>query len=247
MDSDIIYKYVDFDTGINKILIDKTIKFTNPTAFNDPFDCDEELISLHIDEEFLSAFINRKLPNKNREEKRKILKGMLINKMQYKSRFFDELQKQKERFRISCFSKTEMEILMWSHYANKHSGICIGFQRSGFHGNPDCAPAEVKYFDKYITYRYDIDNLEAFKGWITTKYEKWSYEEEVRLINNKKIEIISFEQELVKEVVFGCKVKQSEIIQAIQDLKTDGYNKIEFYKMVKEKNRFNLNKEILNL
>ena len=62
MGSDIIYKYIDFDTGINNILVCKSLKFTNPNEFNDPFDCDEELISLNITEKFLSDFINRNQP-----------------------------------------------------------------------------------------------------------------------------------------------------------------------------------------
>ena len=246
MDSDIIYKYIDFDTGINNILVCKSLKFTNPNEFNDPFDCDEELISLNITEKFLSDFINRNQPNKNRDEKRRLLREMLKGEKRFISIFNAELQKQKDQFRVSCFSKTEKEILMWSHYANKHRGICIGFQKSGFSRNPDSIPTEVIYLDEFRPIDYESGNLEAFKGWLTTKSDKWSYEEEVRLFNYKKKEIISFEQELVKEIIFGCKVEESEITKTIQNLKIKGYSQSEFYKMVKVKNCFKLNKEKIN-
>lgn len=246
MNSDIIYKYDNFDSGINKILIEQTLKFTNPIEFNDPFDCDEGLISLNISEEFLADFIKRTQPNKNRDEKRRLLKDILSDKKRSLTIFKKELQKQKEQFRVCCFSKTEKEILMWSHYADKHSGICIGFQKSGFKRNQEFAPVEVKYMNEFKPYDYELGNLKAFKGWLTTKSDKWFYEEEVRLLNIKKKEIISFEQNLVKEVIFGCKVNESVVTSTIQQLKIIGYSKIEFYKMVKVKNCFKLDKEKIN-
>jgi len=246
MDSDIIYKYIDFDTGINKILACKSLRFTNPIEFNDPFDCDEKLISLNITGKFLSDFISRHEPDKNREEKRRLLKEMSRDTNRFMSIFSAKLQKQKELFRVSCFSKTDKEILMWSHYAKKHSGICIGFQKSGFNGKPDSVVAEVKYLVEYKPFNYDTNNSEAIKGWLTTKSDKWIYEEEVRLINNKKKEIIFFNQDQVKEIIFGCKVEESEILQTIQKLKIFGYNQSEFYRMVKMKNCFKLNKEKIN-
>lgn len=246
MSSDILYKYVDLEAGINKILIDKTIKFTNPIEFNDPFDCDEDLIHLNITERFLCEFISRKQPNKNREERRKLQKEISNHKKRFEAIFNVMLKKQKEKFRVSCFSKTEREILMWSHYADKHGGMCIGFEKSGFERNPDFAPAEVRYLNEFKPYEYDMDNMEAFKGWLTTKSERWFYEKEVRLINNQRKDIISFDKKHVKEVIFGIKVCESEIIKVIKNLIKEGYNHTEFYKMEKEKNYFRLNKNKIN-
>lgn len=246
MDSEIIYKYIDFDTGINKILASQSLKFTNPSEFNDPFDCDEELISLKITDKFLLDFINRNKTDEHRDEKRQLIKEMSSDKKRFISIFNAQLQKQKEMFRVSCFSKTDKEILMWSHYANKHKGICIGFHKSGFNGNPDSVVAEVKYLIEYEPFNYAINNFEAIKGWLTTKSNKWIYEEEVRLINNKKKEIVFFNHVQVKEVIFGCKVEESEILNTIQNLRVLGYNQSKFYRMVKVKNCFKLSKELIN-
>ena len=37
----------------------------------------------------------------------------------------DTLYSDKNKYGISCFSKNYNEILMWSHYADNHNGICI--------------------------------------------------------------------------------------------------------------------------
>jgi hypothetical protein len=46
-------------------------------------------------------------------------------------KFREELERITSKFLknsyVSCFSKTNNEFLMWSHYASKHSGICLEF------------------------------------------------------------------------------------------------------------------------
>ena len=35
---------------------------------------------------------------------------------------------QPSMLKISCFSEEPDNMLLWSHYGNKHTGICIGFK-----------------------------------------------------------------------------------------------------------------------
>lgn len=37
---------------------------------------------------------------------------------------------EKDKSLISCSSELNNEVLMWSHYREKHKGICIGFNFS---------------------------------------------------------------------------------------------------------------------
>ena len=246
MNSDILYKYIDFGSGIDKILIGKTLKFSDPVKFNDPFDCADELICLTKIEEFIHGYISRKHANKNRVEKRKLLNKLLRNKAKVMSIFNDMINEQKENVRVSCFSKTESEILMWSHYANKHGGLCIGFEKVGFKELTDVTLVEINYLEEFKPYDFQIDATEAIKGWLTTKSNKWKYEMEVRLLNVQKRDIISFEPKLVKEVIFGLKVNKKIINQTVRNLIKEGYNHTEFYAMEKEENHFRLIKNKIN-
>lgn len=134
---------------------------------------------------------------------------------------------------ISCFSKRYDSILMWSHYGDKHKGICIEFDR------PKNDFLDVKYskkrckFDLEDTTRrvlgYMLSNEEADvndKGLIRciskpfiVKSLDWKYEEEVRCILSPNSEGVSKLEELslytmptsITKIYVGCKVdKESE-------------------------------------
>jgi len=36
-------------------------------------------------------------------------------------------EKKKQTTFVTCFSEVENNLLLWSHYADKHKGACIGF------------------------------------------------------------------------------------------------------------------------
>jgi Protein of unknown function (DUF2971) len=95
--------------------------------------------------------------------------------------------------------------LMWSHYANNHSGLVLGFDetneffRSPRHGQPDDAGGarKVKYsserpkFDPLIDMSLiddltDEDAISFFDKMFFTKSQEWDYEEEWRMIKGLK-------------------------------------------------------------
>jgi len=129
---------------------------------------------------------------------------------------------------ISCFSKRYDSILMWSHYGDKHKGICIEFER------PEKDFLDVKYskkrckFDLEDTTRrvlgYMLSNEEVDvndKGLIRcisepfiVKSLDWQYEEEVRCILSPNSEGVIVGDELslytmptrITKIYIGCKV-----------------------------------------
>ena len=84
-----------------------------------------------------------------------------------------------------CFSKIWKNPVLWSHYGDKHKGICLGFDII------DEWAYEIDYVGERL--KDDIeghvsDMLEETLGHklLTTKFEHWHYEEEVRMIVNLK-------------------------------------------------------------
>ena len=81
---------------------------------------------------------------------------------------------------ILCFSKNWSSPVMWSHYANRHTGLCLGFDV------PDELLGIVSYSRKRLV--ADIErltnpasvNLKWAQRFLFTKYEHWKYENEVR-------------------------------------------------------------------
>jgi Protein of unknown function (DUF2971) len=82
---------------------------------------------------------------------------------------------------LLCFSRKWSNPVLWSHYADKHHRLCLGFDI------PDQHAKEVTYVGRRLkaeienTNFSDDNNSPGYKL-ITTKYKHWQYEIEVRLI-----------------------------------------------------------------
>lgn len=114
-----------------------------------------------------------------------------------------------------CFSEKWSNPVIWSHYAGRHKGICLGFNVS----NKLLAP--VKYTAKrraknIIDGDGKITIDEKFMlSLLTTKYASWKYEREFRIFvaldhNTKKSGkyFKSFDKDIVlREVILGAERK----------------------------------------
>ena len=111
---------------------------------------------------------------------------------------------------VLCFSRNWGDPLLWSHYADKHRGVCIGFDVQ------DDQVTRVTYTEnRLVISARDVDNASEEEGkslmvrLLSTKYIGWQYEEEVRAY-------ISLEEKNSSTglyyVDFGEKLKLKEII-----------------------------------
>ena len=109
--------------------------------------------------------------------------------------------------------------LLWGHYADKHKGICLGFDV------PDHHLSEVDYVRQRFLAPEVID--EPFmKKLLLTKFEHWRYEEEYRAYVSLKDEIdghyyADFSDNLsLKQVIVGdqSRITRDQISLALGDL-----------------------------
>lgn len=103
---------------------------------------------------------------------------------------FEALKKQISKdIGILCFSKSWQNPVQWSHYADKHKGLCLVFEMKQENA------LEVEYIEE----RYDTEfTNKLFEGrlhspeinkWISSKYIHWKYEQEYRYIIDLKNKI----------------------------------------------------------
>jgi hypothetical protein len=111
----------------------------------------------------------------------------------------DEVAK---NFGVNCFSKNWKNPVQWAHYADKHKGICLGF---------DIDSKELKKVN-YVSKRLKpagTPSEELIFKIFRTKYIHWSYEEEYRVFIELTDEedgmyFINFKGNMVlKEVIVG--------------------------------------------
>lgn len=77
---------------------------------------------------------------------------------------------------ILCFSRNWDNLLLWSHYAASHTGLCLGFDI------PDEYCLDVHYQPNLLQINSPEDvNEDLVTRMLRTKHESWSYEQEVRL------------------------------------------------------------------
>jgi hypothetical protein len=81
---------------------------------------------------------------------------------------------------LLCFSKAWHNPVLWSHYASKHRGMCLGFDVA------DGLLQDVQYTKDRLSVPY-IENMpevrldeDFVRELLRTKFEHWAYEEEVR-------------------------------------------------------------------
>lgn len=82
---------------------------------------------------------------------------------------------------VLCFSKTWSNPVLWSHYADKHRGLGLGFDI------PDDWTVEVSYTGARLKPELEHSLPSGKNGsfgqkLLTTKFSHWRYEEEVRTI-----------------------------------------------------------------
>jgi len=81
--------------------------------------------------------------------------------------------KMAQHYGMLCFSKNWHNTVLWSHYATKHRGVCLGFDVDDQYLRPV----------SYVAERPDLQippTEETAQHLLFTKYCDWSYEEEVR-------------------------------------------------------------------
>ena len=99
----------------------------------------------------------------------------------------------------------------WSHYADQHRGICLGFDV------PENTTTKIRYtntvlkFDKNLLSKSEDEKLKFFLDLSTTKFEHWIYEQEHRksiCLNpdeaRERLNFVDFSNELnLSEVIVG--------------------------------------------
>jgi hypothetical protein len=113
-----------------------------------------------------------------------------VSKEQFESkiqkRFTEIIEESNNNIKITCFSESNSSLLMWSHYADKHKGICIEWD---FLDDDTLRPFlnPIIYHDQ--VYKLELlEDLNMLKkvGSSLIKSKEWEYEAEWRLISMKQ-------------------------------------------------------------
>jgi hypothetical protein len=232
------------------------IYFSKPREFNDPFDCFVDEIVDGTEDEFEHYL---KCKGKTNEYIQEIIRQKIAGELNFDDLLKDD--KSQDFFKVFCLAKNFDNILMWSHYADNHKGICIGFRIGVWHESLalKCKPGFLKQFPqqfpdgndffplfhvKYDDNRPDPYNLirknkDIIKDFIYNKGKCWAYEDEYRIVLNDEILLgnpAQVEDNEIEEIIFGLRTPsniKAKIIGIIKSCRNSNAKIYEIKKMNK--------------
>ncbi len=222
----IFYQYQKLENEYVKTIKEQCVYVSDPSKFRDPYDCWGILLS--------------DIKNYNAEK--------LIHAEQ-------KLRRGVQQLGVICLTSSWDNQLMWSHYADSHAGMCLGFKVIDLIQNDG-----ENFFLLPVQYA-DITPIPISEAWhdeetnlaskatsisfLRTKIPDWHYEREWRFLcspkhRGKKRNLSNFGLEL-KEIIFGQYVPLDKREDTINSLTTAKIN-IDYYKIEFDRKLLSLSK-----
>lgn len=228
----LIYKYVRINCDTKNALKESYLWFSSPKSLNDPFDLKWQFTD-RWRKELLDSF---KFSSESYSE--------IFNKMKNDDQFIEYFQQHivdNIGITVCCFTEKDDDILMWSHYACNHTGVCLMYNLENM-PNLFERLRKVKYSPDYPV----ADNMEkeVSERCISTKSLHWGYEQEWRLLAQEGGKYL-IKKESLKGIIFGCRTSAEHINELIKICSDAGYTNLEFYRMHENRREYKLDKKRL--
>jgi len=213
-----LYKYREINEFTFKIFEDSSLFFASPNLFNDPYD------SFYTEKNGLQDMAKRL--------------GQPFNDGHKK----EQIQKFKKNVAILSLSHNSDNILLWSHYADDHKGICLEFEIDDYdnffndktidnrplqytktpaildiHRHQEALiPAKNGGFLEGPRYSTNSIDAQCFDA-LFIKNKIWTYEEEYRFVKRGKPFSAHFQPSNLKSVIIGSECESTFLIKALLD------------------------------
>lgn len=245
----LLYQFQKIDRCLISNLSKNQLFFQHPTKFNDPFDCKIDYYLRGSIEKWFE-FLDGHHPD---EIKRILNDHIEADIFEYESDEIAFYPTSERRINVGgdlfyasdfkkgipevcCFSEINNSILMWSHYANNHKGICLSF-RSKLIEERHCLELDSHDYP-FIEVFYSkntpsaVNMLEKeergrkLSEFLITKHSDWEYEHEYRLLNiepkNSKSVEKKYNKQSLEGVIFGLNTSEEDM-QSVYEVIEEHY------------------------
>ena len=220
-----LWKYMSNFEFLLDILENKRLYLANINKMNDPL---EYYIPLRFSDTDVKNILDIKGVNYSFEKNMEYSLGsfplnisdFLFAKKNYENKeltnylktvkYYTVAKKHIENAKICSLSNSKNHPLMWSHYANGHTGYCVEI-------SIDPGRVEKVKYENFkergaeLSNNYKRDTLKCLKH----KHESWAYEEEYRIISFNKNQY--FDDFKIENVTLGSSISkfQKEFIESL--------------------------------
>lgn len=199
-----------------RVIVEGELYYASPSQFNDPFDS--------------RLAITDRIRPLTKEGRRKL--------NDFKEKQQADLENE---LGIFCLSEVNDDILMWSHYADFHRGICLEFQ---VHDHNELH--RVEYSNERVVLELedllDPDSevvLNQLSRLCLVKATQWSYEREWRCIVTEGSGVYPLPSKMLTGIIFGCKASVSVKKDVVEWVRASG-RRVSFYQATESDEEFKL-------
>lgn len=242
-----LYKYTSISKYSIESIKETYLWFSSSALLNDPFDLKYRFTDKFLKYSFEIAGTNVKneIKKELKKEGKQLTKNFEVklddffNYLVLNDKFIDDsmnfLLNDFLEYSICCFTERYDNKLMWSHYANKHEGICLiyNFEK------------DTKIKDRLfpVEYKNEFPNIESPKEDMIALLRKttdWEYEKEWRIVSMAQGKAKINKKALIG-IIFGCNTTRQNkqlVIDACNSLQNGEFK---FYQMEKDKYNYKIN------
>ena len=212
-DGTVLYKYRHLEgqhrDWTRRIITDAEIHLATAESFNDPWDSSVRFriqSSKKEQAKKLDSVLRKKMPHLPQRLRRiEVDRGRLrAGEPERIAEFQREFQNRIYR-QLGIFSLSEDpgNILLWSHYAHSHMGLCLGFSATcPFFGRA----IPVTYHSEYAQIDPITDFDENAHILLTRKSTAWEYERERRIVDLDGPGLRNYSCKALRLVILGCRL-----------------------------------------
>jgi hypothetical protein len=258
-----LFKYRDICNKYHeRLLFEQELYFSSLDFMNDPYEGHLPIqdISAVSDDDIIEANIKIvKYNNPNQvytEEVLSMMREDFKNSVpNIRKRFYDNdadnLQAYVKRINnsvgILSLSVDPLNYLMWSHYANSHSGFCVGLNLLKLMKYMDMPyPLAITYQEEIPCWKITDPPFEYAKKYWGTKGLLWEYEQEIRFLSQQYVnKSLKFDVEIIDSIFLGYKMDNYNV-EKIMKYFDKNNPKCNIYKIKFMSNLYYLEGEKLN-
>ena len=235
-----LYHWEKFcEKRLSALLRDKRIYCSNPTSFNDPWDCkphfNTEILNDSAERQKHAQWVidvcQRKSPIPPEAQER--MRQTFLHNPAAAAKLINQLSGEMasdidERYRVYCLGTNPQNLLMWSHYADSHRGICLEFS---LRNEIFCAALKCEYSSAYPIMKLHDNSDDTALLSLLAKSDVWSYEKEYRLIAQDESKafpdseslksnghFLKFTQGALVSVITGCQSDHQRIHDLVKSV-----------------------------
>jgi Protein of unknown function (DUF2971) len=248
----LIYKFRSLrgpfaETNLRDVIIHSALRLAAPAEFNDPYELLVQIVltSSPVERErrFREIAAAQGAHLSPAERDAMVARLVEMPNDQHIENVLRSLNGIRKNSGVISFAAKPRSILMWSHYADQHRGICFQFQRS--RDFPTFGHAvHVSYKEQLPVVNYIVNFHDGTIPLLLSKHAGWSYEEELRITAIDQADrYVQFRPDALCGIIFGCRVDSEGrqlVLELLRQRKAAGMPPVRLFEMVQHPTKYAL-------